>query len=304
MGYLDLVDGILRSGAHGLGEGFIGPQAAWVEAQEAPGGGFPGREGPADLYYTDFALRALDLVAPQSAAFETTAKGFLGQIPAGIDNLLEAFSMLSIDRLLRRRSLVPRIDRGHLAEVVRRQSLSDGGFASCSGELSAYGTFLGSLCVQMLEQVAPDVPDPVPALQALQRPSGGYVERGDSDRAQTNATAAAAGVLLIRGGLEADAARGAADFVAGMQADDGGLRAHRDAPEGDLLSSFTGLLTLVMLGSLAALDLPALARFIRSAARPQGGFGASPSDAGADVEYTYYGIASLALMQSMVGEEG
>ncbi|MGC9319191.1 MAG: prenyltransferase/squalene oxidase repeat-containing protein [Armatimonadota bacterium] len=300
MGYLELLDGILRSSAHALGEGLIDAQAAWIEAQEAPGGGFAGRQGRADLYYTDFALRALDLVAPQSTAFETTAKRFLGEPFPGIHSLLDAFSMLSVDRLLRRRSLVARIDRGHLAEVVARQSLPGGGFASASGELSAYSTFLGSLCLQMLGEVAPEVPDPSAAVQALERPSGGFAERADSDRAQTNATAAVAAVLLIRGVLETGAARGAAEFVSIMQAEDGGIRAHADAPGGDLLSSFTGLLTLVMLGSPAALDLPALARFVRSAAGPQGGFGASPSDAGADVEYTYYGIASLALMRSML----
>ena len=67
MAYLELLDGILRAGVHGLGEGFASAQAAWIECVELPGGGFAGRRGDeADLYYTDFALRALDLVAPLS----------------------------------------------------------------------------------------------------------------------------------------------------------------------------------------------------------------------------------------------
>ena len=37
-------------------------QASFLKTQQREDGGFPGRKGPSDLYYTGFALRALALL--------------------------------------------------------------------------------------------------------------------------------------------------------------------------------------------------------------------------------------------------
>lgn len=296
MAWLEALDELLRAGAEGLGAGFVAAQTAWIEARQAPGGGFPGRGGPPDAYYTDFALRALDLIAPDAPAFAGAA-AFLAEQPPPAD-VVEAFSLLSCERMLRQRGVVTALDHEAVHAVVEAQALPAGGFAAAPGsrELSAYRSFLGTLCLEMLGSEAVPAAE---ALRLLRRDSGGFAERPGEDCAQTSATAAAIAVLALEGVLSDEEACAAAGFLAAMQGPDGGLRAHPSAPEGDLLSSFTGLLTMGAADAVDTLDLPALGRFLRAAARPGGGFGATPSDPGADVEYTFYGLATLALLRTL-----
>ncbi len=301
MGYLTILDGILRGGAHRLGEPFGRAQTGWLECQELPNGGFTGRRGDSeDPYYTSFALRALDLVGPQSPVFETTARGLRRSTPSP-RTVIEAFSILSCARLLRRRDLVVISARRRIDEALEGQTLPDGGFSGHdSREVSAYQTFLAVLALEMIGECAPSA-DTVSQIASLQRASGGFAERADAPHAQTNATAAACGVLLTGNALAEIDLPSALTFLKRMQGDDGGMRAHPGAECGDLLSTFTGLLTLTMMGSPRELDLPALGRFVRGASQAGGGFGAIPGDPEADVEYTFYGIGTLALLAMLAG---
>ncbi|MGD9497415.1 MAG: prenyltransferase/squalene oxidase repeat-containing protein [Armatimonadota bacterium] len=301
MGYLDLLDVALRPGAEALSEDFAALQVAWIEARQRPDGGFAGRAGGSDLYYTDFALRALDLLAPESSAFAAAADFLRSQAPPA--DVVGAFSALSCARLLARHGHPVDLERPLLAAVVARQARLEGGFAAPgTAELSAYASFLGTLCREMLGEPT-DLKRSARAVCALRCDDGGFGEREEQPRAQTNATAAAVALLAMAGALTEGEARAAGGFLAAMQGPDGGLRAHAEAPAGDLLSTFTGLLTLTMVGGVEALDLPALGRFVRATARAEGGFAASAADPGADVEYAYYGIGTLALLRSMMARE-
>ena len=56
-----------------VGAGNIAPQvrqqhAQWLAAQQHDDGGFAGREGESDLYYTGFALRSLAILGELHAA--------------------------------------------------------------------------------------------------------------------------------------------------------------------------------------------------------------------------------------------
>ncbi|HCA47223.1 MAG TPA: hypothetical protein DEP45_07625, partial [Armatimonadetes bacterium] len=292
MAYLDLLDSILRGGGQGLGASFREAQATWIEGRELPGGGFAGRRGDrADLYYTDFALRALDLIAPESSVFANTARHLQWHArPPG--DITETLSLLSCARALQRQGGRVRADRRAVERALAAQALPGGGFGPPGqSTISAYQTFLGVICAQMMSHEEPSR-SVATQIAALQRPSGGFAESSADASAQTNATAAAAAVLLMDNGLHQADLPGAGRFLVENQAADGGLRAHPEAPASDLLSSFTGLLTLMLIGEPRELDLPALARFVRGAASPDGGFGAMPGDIGADVEYTFYGIAT------------
>ncbi len=304
MAYLDLLDRILRGGAQALGEPFREAQAAWIEGCELSEGAFASRRGDrADLYYTDFALRALDLIAPQSPAFSNTSHHLQWHARAPAD-LTEAFSLLSCARVLQRHGGRVRADRPPVEQALAAQALPEGGFGPLGQRtISAYQTFLGLLCVQMIGgATSPEAA--LSQIAALQRPSGGFAERPDDSLAQTNATAAAAAVLLMGNALDHADLAAAGRFLVQSQAPDGGLRAHAEAPAGDLLSTFTGLLTLALIGEPRQLDLPGLARFVRNAAHPDGGFGAMPGDPGADVEYTFYGIATLSLLRTLLDGGG
>lgn len=300
MGYLDLLEGILRGGVHGLGERFAAAEATWIECLELPGGGFTGRRGgEADLYYTDFALRALALVAPESPVFGSVARRLRWSARPPAD-VTETFSLLSCARTLRRRGQTVRWDPRSVEHALGQQALPEGGFGPPDIlTVSAYQTFLAVLCLQMLGEPAPSSRT-VERIAALQRATGGFAERADDERPQTNATSAAVAVLLMGNALTEIDLPGALGFLVAQQAADGGLAAHPEAVSGDLLSTFTGLLTLALLGAPAELDLPALGRFVRGTVHPDGGFGAMPGDPDADVEYTFYGIATLGLLRSLM----
>ncbi len=83
-----------------------------------------------------------------------------------------------------------------------------------------------------------------------------------------------------------------------MQTDEGGFRANTRIPIADVLSTFTSLVSLHSLGGLAHEDLSlrAVKTFVTSLAQPGGGFLAAAWDEVVDVEYTFYGLGSLAML--------
>jgi geranylgeranyl transferase type-2 subunit beta len=99
------------------------------------------------------------------------------------------------------------------------------------------------------------------------------------------------------GGLDPAERAGIIEFLASMQNDEGGLRANTRIPIADLLSTFTGCLTLRDLGALSEVDEGAAARFARAMECEHGGFRGGELDPGHDVEYTFYGLGCLALLR-------
>ena len=119
-------------------------------------------------------------------------------------------------------------------------------------------------------------------------------------RGGTNPTAAAIGVLQILAASSEQFQsenRDAIPFLAGMASPEGGLRANARAPLADLLSTFTGIWTLSQLDALNQLDLPAVHSYVQALELPTGGFRAGLWDARSDVEYTFYGLGVLGLIQ-------
>ena len=64
-----------------------------------------------------------------------------------------------------------------------------------------------------------------------------------------------------------------------------------------MLSSFTGGLTLADLDSFTELDLNLFRKFVYSLELPEGGFQAAVWDEAVDVEYTFYGLGCMALLE-------
>jgi geranylgeranyl transferase type-2 subunit beta len=303
--YLDMLDALLRPGSAGLSARFVECQVRFVAGCQQPDGGFCGRKGGSDAYYTDFALRTLTWLAPGHEALGPAA-GYVGRRPYPPGSVVECFNGLHARRLLE--CLAPgglddaagAADRLRLTEWLYAQLLPSGGFGrgADAERISAYHTFLGALCFQMLGVEMPAIDDAAGALAAMERPDGGYAELAGQDVSQTSATAAATAFLLMYDLMsEEDAAR-PARFLAAMQNADGGLKPHAAVGTGDLLSTFTGLLTLWGLGRLESIDVAAVARFLRATAHSAGGFVSCPRDPSPDVEYTYYGVGTLALLRA------
>lgn len=296
--YLDLLEGVLRTGLEDVGEALKRSQAQFVLCRQQPDGGFPGRRGGADLYYTDFALRLLALVPPDPPLLSPTA-GYLSR-PHTPADVIQCFNLLNSRRLLGQIGYEVPLELAPVLKTLRRQCLCDGGFARPGNSTaSAYHTFLAALCYEMLpDEAMPQVEEAIEAVAALQGPDGGFREQLSEGIEQTNATAAAVAFLLLQEALTEQQARRAVAFLSKLQGRDGGFLAHHTAPASDLLSTFTALATLAGLDGLDRVDLSTVARFMRQTACPTGGFKAAPSDTEPDIEYTYYGLGCLALIHA------
>ena len=136
------------------------------------------------------------------------------------------------------------------------------------------------------------------------RTSGRRIRAGHPPSCRSSAavisdTAAAIGGLKILDQVPDALRTDVAEFLVGMQTSEGGLRANTRIPIADLLSSFTGLFTLVELGEQDRLQLDQLAHFVSQLAENDSGFCAALWDTDTDVEYTFYGLGSLALLATL-----
>lgn len=282
--FLDGLDAITALGVTPLSAKFLQLHGDYVHSRQQPDGGFPARHGTSDIYYTDFALRTLKICGDVRTV--EGARGFCQQ-SFGID-IVTAFCQMNCARMLG--DSIP-----DLSAIIDRQRIAGGGYARLGNtQVSAYETFLAVLCYEIIGAKVPCAVDIPGAVKRLHCVDGGYSELSGAGVGQTNATAAATAALLRCGVADTNSTK----FLLNMQAADGGLMAHAGVGEGDLLSTYTGVLTLFNLDALGKLDLPAVGKFVRELALPAGGFRSSLRDSEADIEYTYYGIGTLAILRA------
>jgi geranylgeranyl transferase type-2 subunit beta len=294
--YLSVLDAVIGAGTALLSKGLREAVVASALRFAATGGGFRGRRGEADPYYTDFGLRLIALLRPTHPFLSATVRS-LPALCAGPREVVDAFGALNCRRVLAGLGLPCEVDLCAVRGALSAQRLPAGGYRRRGTEdVSAYATFLAALCHDMLDEPFPDEELAARKIAALQGAAGGFQEQPGQGPQQTNATAAATAFLSMAGALSPEALAGAASFLAAAQGPDGGLRAHPGAAHGDLLSSFTGLVALVGLGEVGRLDLSALARFVRGLVTRDGGFAAWPDSGETDVEYLYYGLGCLAIV--------
>lgn len=279
--YLDTLDEKLAAGVARLGPSFAEPRVRFVLSKQMPEGGFAGRRGGADIYYTDFALRTLLLLGARDAAARTAP--YVAHQTATPRDATECFNRLNCVRLLARCGIKTALDVHPIHESL------------ISARSGAYDAFLTALCLEMLEENPPGTAHGWPAAVAV-------CKKEVKSPRQTNSVAAATAFLRIRDALDADTAARVVGFLASVQAPCGGFLAHPAAPIPDLLSTFTALVALSDIGSLRAADLASAARFVRSLACANGGFRSCSNDPESDVEYTYYGVATAALLRSHLAE--
>jgi geranylgeranyl transferase type-2 subunit beta len=305
--YLEELTMRLAAGIAALPEALRQSHARYLLAAQRADGGFAGREGGSDLYYTGFALRSLAMLGELYGPPAERAAAFLRSRMGGQESIVDFFSLIYGALLLETaagidcfRGLDPQW-RDAVAAALAALRRDDGGYAKGAEGVasSTYHTFLVLLCLQLIGREPPE-PDQIAAFFRSQScPEGGFREIRASKRAGTNPTAAAIAGLRILGRLDDATRTGTLDFLVEMQTDEGGLRANTRIPIADLLSTFTGLLTLADLGGAQEIDLPAVRRFALSLAREEGGFRGAEWDPAHDVEYTFYGLGTLGLLATL-----
>ena len=295
----------LAIGASQLDASLRSRHAQWLIAQQREDGGFAGREGESDPYYTAFALRALWILDALDAPTGSRAAQFLKQRLTRKESIIDLISLIfgsAIVELAVGEIVIPDDDvhwRKNVSDLLSTLRTEDGGFAKTpEGRAgSTYQTFLSILCYQLIDIPVPDTEGIEAFLESQKQLEGGYLEIRAAKRAGVNPTAAAIGSLKALGKLKPDEQQNTAGFLSEMQSDEGGFTANTRIPFADLLSSFTGLLTLADLDSIAAVNTEAISRYALSMQSPEGGFVGFTLDQTADVEYSFYGLATLALCQ-------
>ncbi len=306
MSYLEDLTLRLAAGIAELPEATRRRHGEYLLAAQRADGGFAGREGGSDLYYTGFGLRGLALLGHLYGEPAERAASFLRSRLGGQESIVDFFSLVYGAALLETSAGIDLFAqagpawRDNVARLVETFRRTDGGYAKGpeGNASSTYHTFL-VLLVQELAARQPPEPERIVAFLASQAAEeGGFREIRASKRAGTNPTAAAIAALRILGALGDSHRDATIDFLTDMQTDEGGLRANTRIPIADLLSTFTGLLTLQDLGAFEEIDQAALARFVRSLEREEGGFHGAEWDPAHDVEYSFYGLGCLGLLTS------
>lgn len=302
-------------GAAGLEPSIRRKHADWLKARQQADGGFGGREGESDPYYTAFALRSLWILGeldgpnagPNAGSVAGLTAQFLRDRLKRRDSVIDLISLIFGAAILEMATgdvVIADDDtrwRSNVADLLSSLRTDDGGFAKTpEGRAgSTYQTFLSVLCFELMEV---DVPHPeriADFLQSQRHAEGGYLEIRVAKRAGVNPTAAAIGTLKTLGYLDVADQADTIEFLAEMQSDEGGLTANTRIPFADLLSTFTGLTTLVDLQAPDQIDLPRLQSYAESMQSPDGGFVGFALDQTADVEYTFYGLAALAMCSTV-----
>ena len=309
-----------------------------LEAQNADGG-FSGREGGSDLYYTGFALRSLAVLQALNPDVCGRAAGFLRTKLTGSAGVVDFFSLVVSCYLVPVGggpdvlADAPPDWRDRVAGTLETFRTPDGGFGKTpavdSGQRavsseaknpthpsslptahsppptprhgSTYTSFLVALCLQLLDRPILQPERLAAFVKSRRRADGGYVEISAMKRSGTNPTAAGVGLLQILGELDDASRAGTADFLAALPSPfEGGLRANDRIPAADLLSTFTGGWTLDQLGAANKLDWEKVRDYADECERPIGGFRGGLWDEQTDVEYTFYGLGTLALAALML----
>ncbi len=277
----------------------------FVLSQQTDKGGFKGREGDADLYYTGFAVRALAVSGGMESECSRRVTAYLRTIDPltlGVIDLLSwLYSALVVQTsdgtdLLRElpHDFIPRV-----TAMIENNRTSDGGYAkSHEGALgSTYQAFMVALTYELLGQKMPRRNAIVQFLFDRQRDDGGFVEIAPMKRSGTNPTAAAVALLRQLNAMESDISDDVLGFLTDVISTEGGFQANTRIPFADGLSTFTGLITAHDLGRRDLIPPDKILDWVTNSLElPTGGFRGASWDEQADVEYSFYGLGILGLL--------
>ncbi|MGQ9563996.1 MAG: prenyltransferase/squalene oxidase repeat-containing protein [Thermogutta sp.] len=276
----------------------------WVMQQQRSDGGFAGRIGDSNLYYTGFGARLcavlwsevkdpwLAIIRYLSTQLETINS---------VTDLASAATIFGLVRVLIDESLAQLVLeplRGRAMEILANLRREDGGFAKAEHSAfgSTYATFLAINVMNLLDIAFDDREKLVQFICAQKRSDGGFAEVPHARHAGTNPTAAAVSVLADLDALHKIDKSDVAKYLRYMQRPDGGFAAGPFAPVSDLLSTCAALSTLWILGMQRAVSAP-VESFVHSLEDTHGGFRGNVLDDQPDVEYTFYGLATLSLLR-------
>ena len=264
-------------------------------------GGFRGRKGNGDLYYSAFALRGLFMLGMlDDTKLLTRVADFLERQQFRDDLIpVEIISWAFCASLVHKihgTGILPD-QTTFLLNRWERFRRSDGCFSASekSALSSTYTTFLTAIFYELLGDTERSRAIPVEPILERRRPDGGFVELSPLRYSGVNPTAAAIGLFTL---LEVPLPEKSktVEFLCRCQQSSGGFQAHTRILIPDLLSSFSALMALYDLDAADQINQSALQRFVTSLRSPDGGFFGMLPDKQDDVEYTFYGMVLEAML--------
>ena len=250
-------------------------------------GGFQGRNGESDLYYTVFGLEGFLALGEPPPRITST---YLQQFGEGVS--LDFVHLACLARAWGSASgLNPETSARMLGRLQSFRS-GDGGFAvtAAAPRGSAYACFLALAAFEDLGAPVPDGAGMLRCLEGLRAADGGYANHSGAGEGSTPATAAA--VMVMRH-LEVAPDVAVTRWLLDRCHTGGGFFAAPRAPMPDLLSTATALHALAALhADIDHLREPSL-DFVDTLWTSAGGFYGSWADDTLDCEYTYYGLLAL-----------
>jgi len=270
--------------------------AAFLASLEAAGGGYRDRGGRPDLYYTSFAIDALQALdaLPDDGPRAAANRRYLDAFGAGRGLDFVHRCCLARAWAAQPAGTVPEPVRDGLVAGLADHRAGDGGYHARAGAArgSVYGCFLAvNAHADLRQPLAPAAADAIAAcIAALATPDGGWSNTPDQPDGSTTATAAAIATLAS---LERPVPAAAGDWLLARMHPAGGFTAAADAPIPDLLS------TAVALHALDSLDTPwrdhreRVLDFLDTLWTAEGAFHGSWADDEPDAEYTFYGLVAL-----------
>jgi len=304
LGYLERLTFQLTAGASMLPDSILAPHAGFILSLQRSDGGWAGREGESDLYYTGFALRSLAILGLLTGQVADSAGRFLISRTGSHESVIDLLSLVYGASLIEASTEINPLQYASVDWQLRISNMltslrrADGGFSRIETATvgSTYQTFLVAICLELLGYPLPSDDPCVPFLLSQRRDDGGFLEVRVAKRSGSNPTAAAIGALRTLNALDEDVAKQAAEFLIDLQSDEGGFQANTRMPLPDLLSTFTSCVTLWEADSLHLVDTHLTWKYGKSMARSTGGFAGFELDPAEDVEYTFYGLALLSLL--------
>ncbi len=253
-----------------------------------PDGGFKGRAGQSDIYYTFFGVQLLSILSD----------GISEHIFEYIDSVkeLETYDLIHLTCFLRTENLLNRLkkfpDKTRQYHLLEKFRTDTGGFciAKNTQSSSVYASFLAYLtCLECDIQFSHDPKEIIECIKKFRAEDGSYAEIAEMETGTLTVTCAAVILLYdITGHTDETAVA----WIINRQAETGGFYASENAFLPDLVSSASAVFCLNRINQKQLVNENIL-DFVESLMQANGGFSGNSQDFTPDVEYTFYGFLTI-----------
>ncbi|MGL4593782.1 MAG: prenyltransferase/squalene oxidase repeat-containing protein [Thermoguttaceae bacterium] len=291
----------IHAGAVRIAESHRNQIRNFVLSTQSENGGFAGKKGDGDIYYTAFALRTLFILGGTSTDVLERVSLFLSNQTHTFVNAIELTSYLMCHSLLDWiQGTESLLKCDFIQSSWNRFRHSDGCFRTSKHAhySSTYTTFLAATTFELFGLDNEKNAISTECILSRQRPDGGFVEIEKLHQSGTNPTAAAIGLCSMQA-KSLHFPEKTIDFLRKRQVDSGGFQANTRTPVADLLSSCTSLIALIDLNAENTIDKNALRRFLQQMRHITGGYCGGIWDMNPDVEYTFYGLCLESLLAKL-----